>query len=194
MSGFPWNTLITAGAPVVASLGTFWLTVRYADRTQARQAAETRQTAQADRRRQAYGELVMTARLALRNFRQLSRAYAVGTPDIPAVNNAMSQTDSLTASVYQAAALTEIIASPDSRLRARSIHDKTRDCADLFQGQELITAAWPRTSAGKAFSFLPAEVTRNAIPFDTGKAKDRCDELAAAIDQFIETVNLELGQ
>ncbi len=33
-----------------------------------------------------------------------------------------------------------------------------------------------------------------AIPFDARKAKVLCDELAVAIDQFIEAVNTELGQ
>ncbi len=149
---------------------------------------------QADRRRQAYGELVMAARLALRNFRQLTFAYAVGTPDVSAVKDALSQTDSLTANVYQAAALTEIIASADGRRRARSIHDKTRDCADLFRSQELLSAIWPDLAVDKNLSSLSPEEIRKETPFDREEAKGHCDQLAAAIDQFIEAVNQELGQ
>jgi hypothetical protein len=77
MSVIVWTTLITAVATVTAFLGAVWIKGHYDDRAQARQATETRATARADRRRQAYGDLVTTARLALRNFRQLAFAYSV---------------------------------------------------------------------------------------------------------------------
>jgi hypothetical protein len=194
MSTIVWTTLITAVATVTAALGAVWIKGHYDDRTQVRQAQESLSAAQTDRRRQAYGELVMAARLALRNFRQLTFAYAVGTPDVSAVKDALSQTDSLTANVYQAAALTEIIASADGRRRARSIHDKTRDCADLFRSQELLSAIWPDLAVDKNLSSLSPKEIRKETPFDREEAKGHCDQLAAAIDQFIEAVNQELGQ
>jgi hypothetical protein len=170
MSAFPWTTLITAGAPVIASLGAVWIKSRYDDRAQARQAAGTRAAAQTDRRREAYAELVKTARLALRNFRQLGFAYAADTPDIPAVTEAFTQTASLAADMNQAAAVAELVGSPGGRQRARAIYDKARACAGLFQSRELILAAVPNTVTGKLLgSAFPGGIGK-AIPFDAGNS------------------------
>ena len=84
----PWTTLITVGAPVIASLGAVWIKGLYDDRAQARQADETRTAAQSDRRQQTYADLVKTSLLALRNFRELGlvRKYAqfdAPEPDAP---------------------------------------------------------------------------------------------------------------
>ena len=92
MSTIVLTTLITAVATVSAALGAVWIKGHYDDRAQARQAVQNRATAREDQQRQAYGDLVRTARLALRNFRQLILAYAANTPDIPAVNDAFAQT------------------------------------------------------------------------------------------------------
>jgi hypothetical protein len=116
----------------------------YDDRAQARQAEQSRTIAREDQQRQAYGELVKTARLALRNFRQLVLAYAANTPDIPAVQEAFSQTASLAADMNQAAALAELAGSLTGRKHARAIYDKARACADLIQGHELYSAAMVR--------------------------------------------------
>ncbi len=102
MTTVVWTTLITAVATVTASLGAIWLKGRYDDRAQARQAADARAAAREDQQRQAYGDLVTTARLALRNFRQLRIAYTAAAPDIPAVKDALSQTDSLAAEMNKA--------------------------------------------------------------------------------------------
>ena len=74
MSVIVWTTLITAVATVTASLGAVWIKGTAPKPGRPRRP---RATARADRRRQAYGELVTTARLALRNFRQLTFAYSV---------------------------------------------------------------------------------------------------------------------
>jgi hypothetical protein len=71
MTAIVWTTLITAVATATGSLGAVWLKGLYDDRAQARQAEQSRSAAREDQQRQAYGELVKTARLALRNFRQL---------------------------------------------------------------------------------------------------------------------------
>jgi hypothetical protein len=192
MSVFPWITLITAGAPVIASLGAVWIKGRYDDRAQARQAEHNRSGAREDQQQQAYGELVMTARLALRNFRQLRLAYMADTSDIPAVNEAFSQAASLAADMNRAAALAELVGSPGGRQHARAIYDKARACADVFQCHELILAAVPNTITGKLIGPALPEGFSKAIPFDAARAKGLCDELEAAIDQFIEAVSIEL--
>jgi hypothetical protein len=192
MSDIVWTTLITAVATVTASLGAVWIKGHYDDRAEARQAEESRSAARQDQQRQAYGDLVKTARLALRNFRQLLLAYMADTPDIPAVKEAFSQTAGLAADMNQAAAVAELVGSPGGRRHARAIYDKARDCANLFQARELFLAAAPNRIPGMRYgAFIPGGIAK-AIPFDADDAKVRCDELEAAIDQFIEAVNSEL--
>jgi hypothetical protein len=192
MSPIVWTTLITAVATVTAALGAVWIKGHYDDRGQARQAMQARMAAQDDQCRQAYAELVKTARLALRNFRQLELAYAANTPDIPAVQEAFSQASSMAAAMNQAAALAELVGSPRGRQHARDIYDRARACADLFQIRELLLAALPNTAVGKMFGGLFPEGFGKAIPFDAKKASALTDELATAIDQFIEAVHTEL--
>jgi hypothetical protein len=186
--------LITATATVTGTLGAVWIKSHYDDRTQARQAEQARTAAQAGRRREAYAELVKTARLALRNFRQLRIAYMADAPDIPAVREAVSQAASLAADMNQAEAVAELVGSPDGRHRAAVIYRKARNCADLFQERELVLAA---TEAG-ARKLLTRSLSDQRISkqmlFDPGRAKVLCDELGAAIDEFIEAVNMELAQ
>jgi hypothetical protein len=193
MSAIVWTTLITAVATVSASLGAVWIKGHYDDRAQARQAQQNRTTALEDQQRQVYGDLVKTARRALRNFRQLVLAYAANTPDIPAVNEAFTQASSLAADMNQAAALAELAGSPTGRKHARAIYDKARACANHFQIRELLLAAVPNTPAGKLFASAYPKGFGKAFPFDAKKAEALCDELEAAIDQFIEAVNTELG-
>jgi hypothetical protein len=186
MTAIVWTTLITAGATVSAALGAVWIKGHYDDRAQARQAEQNRATAREDQQRQAYGELVKTARLALRNFRQLHLASMVDRPDTPAVEEAFSQSASLAADLNQAAALAEMVGSAHGRQHARAVYDKARACADLFQRRELrLAAAFRAVGRGVPDSSL--------IPFDEQKSNALCGELAAAIDQFIEAVNTELG-
>ena len=86
-----------------------------------------------------------TARLALRNFRQLRIAYIADAPDIPAAKEALSQTASLAADMNQAVAVAELADYPDGRHRASVIYRTPTNCADLFQERELVLAA---TEAG----------------------------------------------
>jgi hypothetical protein len=197
MSTIVLTALITATATVTASLGAVLINAYYGNKAQARQATQNRIAARGDQQRQAYGELVRTARLALRNFRQLGLAYAANTPDIPAVNEAFSQSASLAADMNQTAALAELVGSPGARKQARAIYDKARTCADFFQNRELILAALPDTTLGRLFSPVASAVPggiANMVPFNAEKADALCGELATAIDQFIEAVNAELGQ
>jgi hypothetical protein len=196
MTAIVWTALITAVATVTGSLGGVWITTRHDDKAQARQAMQNRGAAREDQQRQAYGELVKTARLALRNFRQLGLAYAANTPGIPAVNEALSQAAGLAADMNQAAALAELVGSPGARKQARAIYDKAKACADLFQTRELILAALPNTTLGRLLSPVASAVPggiRNLVPFDAEKADALCSELATAIDQFIEAANAELN-
>ena len=75
----------------------------------------------------------MTARLALRNFRQLGLAFAAKAPDIPAVNEALSQTASLAADMNKAAALAELVGSPSGRKHARAIYGKAKASLTSFK-------------------------------------------------------------
>jgi hypothetical protein len=198
MTAIVWTALITGGATVSASLGTVWIQGHYANRAQARQAQQNRTTIREDQQRQAYGELVKTARLALRNFRQLGLAYAANTPDIPAVNEVFTQTASLAAEMNQAAALAELIGSPAGRKHARAIYDKAKACANLYQARELFLAAVPNTPVGKLLAGELPEGFWKGISLETRKAEAKraeaiCDELEAAIDRFIEAANAELG-
>ena len=194
MSAIVWTALITAGATVTASLGTVWIKAHYDDRAQARQAKQNRAAAREDQQRQAYGQLVKTARLSLRNFRQLNLAYAAKTPDIPQVQEAFSQTASLAADMNQAAALAELVGSPSGRKYARAIYDKAKACAGLFQGHELYSAALADSPIGKTFGPIFPGGMEKWVPFDWAKAETLCEELATAIDEFIEAANAELGQ
>ena len=191
MSTIVWTTLITAVATVSASLGAVWIKSHFDDRSQARQAAETRTAAQDDRRLEAYGELVKTARLALRNFRQLVLAYAANTPEIPAVNEAFAQAASLAAGMNQAAALAELAAPPGLRKQVRTIYDKAKECADFFQFHELFLAAASDTPVGKLFAGMYPGGFQKAGGFNVKGAEALCDALEAAIDQFIDTVNTD---
>lgn len=194
MSTIVWTTLITAAATVTGSLGGIWIKARYDNQAQARQAEQSRAAARIDQQRQAYGELVKTARLALRNFRQLNLAYAAKTPDIPAVQEAFSQTASLAAEMNQAVAVAELVGSPEGRKHARAIYDKARTCADLFQSHELYSAAVADSPLGKAFAPIFPGGMEKWVSFNAAEAASVCDELAAAIDEFIEAANTELAQ
>ena len=194
MSTTVWTTLITAVATVTAALGAVWIKGHYDDRTQVRQAQESRSAARQDQQRQAYGDLVKTARLALRNFRQLLLAYATDTPDIPAVKEAFNQTAALAADMNQAAAVAELVGSPSGRRHAKAIYDKARSCADLFQTREFILAAAPNSIPGRLYgNFIPGGIAKT-IPFDADDARIRCDELEAAIAVDVVTVELETVQ
>jgi hypothetical protein len=196
MTAIVWTTLITAGATVSAALGAVWIKGHYDDRAQTRQAKQNRTTARQDQQRQAYGELVKTARLALRNFRQLTLAYAADTPDIPAVSEAFTQAFKLADDLNSSGAVAELVGSPGGRKHARAIYEKAKACADLFQVRELVLAALPNTTLGRLFSPVASAVPggiRNLAPFNAEQADALCSELATAIDQFIEAVNTELG-
>ena len=152
MSAIVWTTLITAVATVTASLGAVWIKGHYDDRAQARQATGSRAAAREDQQRQAYGDLVTTARLALRNFRQLRTAYTADAPDIAALsetlNQTLNQTTSLAADINKAAALAELVGSPDARKHARAIYDKAKACAGHFQSHEHTLADLYRKALG----------------------------------------------
>jgi hypothetical protein len=194
MSAIVWTTLITAIATVTGSLGAVWIKIRYDDRAQARQAEQNSASAREDQQRQAYGELVKTARLALGRFRQLRLAYAADKPNVPAIIETLSQSASLAADLNQAAALAELVGSPGGRQHARIIYQKAAACADLFQGHEPILAPASDTPLGQVLRPAISAAIGKTIPFDGRKAKVLCDELEAAIDQFIETVTTELRQ
>jgi hypothetical protein len=157
-----WTTLVTATATVTVSLGVVWINVRHDDRAQARQAGQNRAAAREDQQRQAYGELVKTARLTLRKLRL---AYAANTPTISAAMETFSQDTSLAADMNRAAALAELVGSRSGRQHAKAICEKAAACADLFQSHELILAAVPGTVAAQLLGDVVPSGIGKAIPF-----------------------------
>lgn len=116
------------------------------------------------------------------------------TPDIPAVKEALSQTASLAADMNQSVAIAELVGSSDGRRHARAVYDKARACADLFQKRELVLAATETAGRRLLGGWIPDQRISRQMLFDHGRAKVLCDELGAAIDEFIEAVNTELAQ
>lgn len=194
MSTIVWTTLITAVATVTGSLGAIWLKGLYDDRAQAWQAEQSRSAAREDQQRQAYGELVKTARLALRNFRQLLLFYETDMLSIKAAEDAANQADGLAGDMSQADAIAELVGSPAGRQYARAVYDKARACFDFFLSREFLVAPAQNPGAGEVLGDAPPARTEVATASQAGKSKALCDELAVAIDQFIEAVNAELAQ
>jgi hypothetical protein len=96
MKDFPYDVLITAVATLAAGLGAAaWITGYFSFRRERQRAEHDRQTAREDRQRDAYAALLVTARDALRNFRQLRLPYAAGQFSDPAVTEAISEASRL---------------------------------------------------------------------------------------------------
>ena len=174
---FPWDNLITATSVLVAGIGGgaagAWLRGR-SDQRRDDRAAET---AHMDRQREAYAALVTTARLALRNFRQLKLAYVAGTPDVPAVRDAFSQAASLSEDLNRVTVVAEMLGSAQARQCAKAIYDKAKACGDLYQAHELKLAGMRRGGSDS---------------FDAGKADTLCGDLDQAVTAFIDVIRPEL--
>jgi hypothetical protein len=175
---FDWGNLTAAAAGVIGALGGAGITGLLANRREDAAAYRALDAAETDRKREAYAELLVTARAALRGFRQLSIAYWADAPDIPQVNDVISQASALASELSHAAAIAELIGSADTRQSAREIYAKARKCADMYQSWAIGVAMVPNEQA--------------RAQFDIAKAQKRCDELEAAINTFADIAHGEI--
>jgi hypothetical protein len=175
---FPWDNLITATSTLLAGFGGGAIGAWLHGRTERHRDERVAASAHADRQRDAYAALVTTARLALRNFRQLVFVFESGAPDTPAVSDAVNQTADLSEELNRTAAVTEMLSSPEGRRHAKTIYDRAKACGDLYQSQ---------------FLRLAGLHGRRREPFDSAQARVLCDELGSAIDAFIDVIRPDLN-
>jgi hypothetical protein len=183
---FPTDALLvalTSGLVGGASggLGGVWLKSHF-DLKQARLATvETR----AGRQRDAYASLAVTARLALRNDKQLAILYARQgqLPDDSIIRSILARTDTLADELSQAAAVVELTGSEDARKHAAAVYDAAKSAAELYQARS------HRLASGKWSGFVAAI----GDVFDSAEARKRCEALADAIEAFIGAVRGEFS-
>jgi hypothetical protein len=125
----------------------------------------------------------VTARSALRNFRQLRLAYAAGTLDIPEVADAIAQESALAAEMNQAAAVVELLGSGNARQAARDIYKKARSCAELYQERSIGLAGLDKVLGTRGVPYR----------YDADRAERLCDDLATAIEAFAGTARGEIA-
>jgi hypothetical protein len=180
---FPWDTLITAGFPVGGTLGGVWLKGHQDTDLDRRQATQAAEAAQAQKQQAAYTDLVVTARQALRNRRQLRLAYAADTPDEPEVREAFSQSGRHADKLNRAAATVEIVDSAAARVAVKAVYDNAKEVSEFYQHRSLTLAVVERNVG------IPRGT--GVIGFDSAEAQRLCDALADAVDSFITAVRPE---
>ena len=111
----PWDTLIATAAGIIGALGGAGVNGHYSV-SRERRAADRADTASRDeRQRDAYANLVVAARAALRNFQRLHLAYLAKTPDIPEVTEALGEAGPIGADLSRAAAIAAMLGSTQMR-------------------------------------------------------------------------------
>jgi hypothetical protein len=180
---FPWDNLISAAAGVVGGLGgglgSVWLYARY----DGKQARQERTDARADAVKDSYASLVVTARLAAGNMRQMRIWYsaAPGVPPDAAMLPVIQRGQQLASELTQAATVVQLTGTEKARVAAGKLIDAAREVSALFQERsELI-----RDTDAK-----PAQRARLA-PFDSEAADALIDAVQAATDEFIAAVRTE---
>ncbi|HUC26535.1 MAG TPA: hypothetical protein VMA73_27855 [Streptosporangiaceae bacterium] len=180
---FPWDNLISAAAGVAGGLGgglgSVWLKARY----DGKQARQERADAKADAVTDSYASLVVTARLAARNMRQLRIWYgaAPGAVLDAAMPPVMQRGDELATELNQAAAVVQLTGTEKARIAAGKLIDAAREVSAVFQERsELIRDAEAKQ----------AQRSRLA-PFDSDGADALIDAVQAATDEFITAVRTE---
>jgi hypothetical protein len=179
MTAIVWTTLITAAAAVTGSLGAVWIKGHFDDRTEVRKAKETSVAEVSGRRREAYAQLLTTARKALEQARLREATF----------NNTGRVDDAFILSpddLAQVVALAELLGSPQSHPRVRAIYDKA---TALYQSyfQLAMPSAAPHPGT-------PAEtVSGPSRPrSDSGTPLPSTSELETAINSFVDSVRPEL--
>jgi hypothetical protein len=178
---FPWDNLITAAAAVIGAVSGAGITGYIASKRSDKEADRAEAMARDDRRRDAYAAVLVTGRAALRNFRQLTLAYAANTPDTQEVRGVIGTASDIAGSLIEAIAVTELVGSPRVRQLARSIYQKARACSMAYQSHSVLEA-----QVKTVFSFLPPQ------KFDAKEAEQRCAELATAIEAFADVARDEI--
>lgn len=179
MSTIVWTTLITATAAVTGSLGAVWIKGHFDDRTEVRKAKETSVAEVSGRRREAYAQLLTTARKALEQARLRQATFkSKGKVD----NDLILSPDDLA----QVVALAELLGSPQSQTHVRAIYDKATDLNRSFQLAMPAAAPHPGTSAETV-----SGPSRSRSDPDTPLPST--SELETAINSFVACVRPELG-
>lgn len=176
-------SVITGFFTAAGTLGGIWLKGRQDSSHEQRQARQAAEAAEAQRQQAAYADLVVTAREALRNMRQLSLAYAADTPDEPEVREAFRQSGRLASELGKATAIAEIVGTPGARTAARIVYDSAKNVADFYQARSL------RLAAAEQHIGVPRGM--GLVPFNADKAQTLCDTLSQAIDDFVTAVRPE---
>ena len=127
--------------------------------------------------------LLVTARAALRNFRQLRLAYAAGTPDIPEVTDAVTQASALAADLNAATATVELLGSGEARRHARDIYERAKTCAEFYQARSMALAGLEK---------LTGKPHPSSKVFDAAEAGRLSDHLDSAITVFVGAARDEI--
>ena len=180
---FPWDNLISAAAGVVGGLGgglgSVWLKARY----DSKQGRQQRTDAQADAVQDSYAHLVVTARVAARNMRQM-RSW-LGTAPSALLDGemlpVMQRSDQLANELNQAAAVVQLTGTEKARIAAGKLIDAARDVGALFE---------ERSQLMRDTDAKPGQRTRLA-PFDSEGADALIDAVQAATDEFITAARTE---
>jgi predicted GTPase len=180
---FPWDNLISAAAGVVGGLGgglgSVWLKARY----DSKQARQQRTDAQADAVQDSYALLVVTARLAAANMRQMHTWYGAASGARPdeEMLPVMQRSDQLAHELSQAVAVVQLTGTEKARIAAGKLIDAARDVSALFQ---------ERSQLMQDTDAKPAQRARLA-PFDSEAAGALIDAVQAATDEFITAARTE---
>jgi hypothetical protein len=180
MSTIVWTTLITAAAAVTGSLGAVWIKGHFDDRTEERKAKETSVAEVSGRRREAYAQLLTTARKALEQAR-LRRATFESTGKVD--NAFILSPDDLA----QVVALAELLGSPKSHPHVRAIYDKA-----IALNNSYFQLAMPAASPHPG---TPAETVSGPSRPRSGSDTPlpSTSELETAINSFVVSVRPEFG-
>ncbi len=183
---FPWDNLITAvstlAAGIGAGIGGAWLR----GRSDGRRDDRAVEAARTDRQREAYAALVTTARVALRNFRQLGIAYGMDRTSDPDAAKFLAETDAIATDLTHAIGTVELLGSSRARKYAKDVYDKAKACANPYQTRSASLAVAERLLGTRRPS-------RSLVPFDAATSSALCDALADAVESFIDAVRPELG-
>jgi hypothetical protein len=180
---FPWDNLISAAAGVVGGLGgglgSVWLKARY----DGKRARQEQADAKADAVTDSYASLVVTARLAARNMRQVRIWYgaAPGAQPDAATLLVMQRGDELANELNQAAAVVQLTGTEKARIAAGKLIDAARDVSAVFQ---------ERSELVRDTDAKPAQRTRLAA-FDSEGADALIGAVQTATDEFITAVRTE---
>lgn len=182
MSVFPWQVLITGATGVLGAIGgagvTGWLGL---SREKYRIIGEAAVVENKYRDKIA-AELVVVARLALRNFRQTRVAYGLGERNVndelrAEIIAVLERGEVIAEDINRACVTVEIHGSAEARVKTQAIYAGAAAIGKVFQERN------EALRAKKLLQQLP--------PFDEDAANAALAELADAITSFIDVARLE---